>query len=1261
MDSLRGTTNLVDDYHDLALRARLFIDMANSSDNWLQNPDYHREVRKNCYLLLHGCRSKLQDQISDKTLDKELAYLVMELDKIIAKTQKIHPKIVEVTDKPLEELSSPYFPTLDPQTLSTPVENLVPKPLERNLEVAAFNENGKLQQASDNVKKKTGWVDQADQFNLSRALKEDMEVKLVYSVGQKNTIIDANAVNVNLRKQKFPILTSLGLTNGEELALIYTLHSQDSNALESPLRQAHENTAKANYTFQTLIDHPRIGRSDAVQGWIGSQLFDEGRINILLSSPQGAQNLNHYLKEMVRQGEDLISTRPNNPNFHDDYKSGLYLLRLASQIIQFVEKDHPSKKDAILKDVMNPFEILLPIGPILTRSTDAKFEIAQSLFLPEFLGLVYDKLSTGKPVNEVLDDHLLALTLAAFRTAKLIKFSENPALKKKLDQLKKLVFAYAGQKLAGQEIGFIKYYLTDIKSTLSNDDLIWEIAEPPQGFPILQANRDGQTVQLDLVTGDVFTGGKRAARLPSIVGLNDDVKRLFPNAAKLLWPIENSENNPNISVYTHPTMQNLRIVVESTGIEGEAPKVNIERHLNDEGTWVIYKQYPAQVALANAKVPTGAEDDLPLKIASAIGPKSCWVSREGDRVYVYDMASNTEFGIFKKTDDDEGSLQLSTGQKFLQIEPDTLQRFLTIGDAEEIALFGDETSAKIDYPRLELAGTNMPLTYNAENNHGKCRVTSPLFKGWELAPFGVRPGKQGEALPPMFQSFQMLKKGSQQKVLIPERELELVGNENSIKGTFATKPMLLPNFGVSKVFEYTLNPETNRLESTSSEANLLLAYVNFVHQDYDAALFYLDKSRTGTDYTEGSKQILEWIQTWSDTSVRGQNVKNQFVEFSKQVDTKSTISSKQRAKTPTGDVEDANEILEEIQEIEARLRSPVDVSQVQEMVVTTANQTREVIGRNRFASLKRLFKFEKLPLKEVDESFFDRPTDEPAVRRVNQEHKADLEAAKIPQIQASISAKNAKTLLNEMTLLKQKLIADTEDAKRRALASVEVIKRAGLTSLQQRFGEEERVSLEDLIKIWRSGSLLKTPQVQRLNKLAKRELKPEELKELDWAITEYMSAYSELKHVERVIKAGDDYLASFKEFKEGDPQLAQNLFDLTATKREYALLTSRTDFTIDDIASITARSPDIKTILLGYLKLNLSDGKYRIVSARIEDALKTHSDLQIARALTENLTPVELKKLIDNFQINPQYRQMVCQLGSDPDYRKLLSYNILLR
>jgi hypothetical protein len=307
-----------------------------------------------------------------------------------------------------------------------------------------------------------------------------------------------------------------------------------------------------------------------------------------------------------------------------------------------------------------------------------------------------------------------------------------------------------------------------------------------------------------------------------------------------------------------------------------------------------------------------SEPDIPLQIAALIGDRDCWISRKSQTVLVLEPNREEPFAVFslKRVRLEKGEWVLTASNVHLLKENTyllgnrSLDRFSTIENPKYIQVIGKKhRPIAVDYLRYRTAETDAPLSYEL-NKKG---IFFKTFPGFRLEAFGKRPGKPelgSTPLPLSFDGFHLLAKEGKEKVLIPLRQFDPLCTHTGDK--LPQSSMSVPdNSERCPVFEYGVDPETNRLTANSGEAYAYLAYLCLAHWDYDSANYYLNKARTSAGYGERYEKILAWEMELNDPTPNGIALHLRFELFREEALQDGRMREAKEGKLPPSTVDSA--------------------------------------------------------------------------------------------------------------------------------------------------------------------------------------------------------------------------------------------------------------------------------------------------------------------------------------------------------------------
>ena len=248
------------EYADLALQMRTFVDACHASDNWLADPDYHSAVIKQCSVIMAQGEALLsQKSITDSHMQHEFSSLLNHVGEILTKAENNLPKAKVVTETTLDVLGGDVeFPAY--AALPGKIGEVTSKPLTPDL-VLQTDLEAQGATAAQLVRLRRNAIAPTDSSWINGSLLYEMRTREMKYFGNRHadeTIWDCLTVKQDNRYKKFPTLESLGLTNEEELALIWTLHSQNNqqklgNGVEGGNLEEAGKLGRAMYTLQVLL------------------------------------------------------------------------------------------------------------------------------------------------------------------------------------------------------------------------------------------------------------------------------------------------------------------------------------------------------------------------------------------------------------------------------------------------------------------------------------------------------------------------------------------------------------------------------------------------------------------------------------------------------------------------------------------------------------------------------------------------------------------------------------------------------------------------------------------------------------------------------------------------------------------------------------------------------------------------------------------------------------------------------------------------
>lgn len=444
---------------------------------------------------------------------------------------------------------------------------------------------------------------------------------------------------------------------------------------------------------------------------------------------------------------------------------------------------------------------------------------------------------------------------------------------------------------------FVNKILFLINPSLASLQLKWD----PVNFPTMMAlDEEGKSYQFDLLTGKMNVGNMQVGKIPETLKANKDLQRIFGDTLKENWsfftPLKDSSQTALLA-YTHPKFPNHRIVSRK-GSPGQPSQVVIEQIFKDpqgKKYWFSHLRFNEQERFLEGATPSSI-GDIPPSLAAFLGNRVCWMDPQKTTIMVTESETNIPYASMKikvpspsKTNPNPQpyitEIRLADNNQYL-LDPTEkmLENFTSIEDSHFILTTGNKNiPATVQYFRYEMAGTGLPLVYDIN----KKNIASKAFPGYQLQRYGLRPGSKDptigvQPLPATFDTFQLLKKDGNEKVLIPMLQFEQQFNSAGAPLP-CSQPVFSKTYAKSLLFDYTLDIETNRLLATSGEAYAYLAYVHLGHRDYASAAYYLDKARSSSGYSDHFDTVFEWIGQIKDASPNATALKLRFELFRERV------------------------------------------------------------------------------------------------------------------------------------------------------------------------------------------------------------------------------------------------------------------------------------------------------------------------------------------------------------------------------------------
>lgn len=740
-----------------------------------------------------------------------------------------------------------------------------------------------------------------------------------------------------------------GLARDEYVDLLYTQTTlQNAHNLFESLHKAEHGTKFAHgfnaedrqiqvlMTWMAFMQHTDFFKSPELRWHFETKLFTEEAFSSLLAkpAPAPAPGIAQRLASLFTGGNAALKENEHLPFVRNmlkqltkeirvAYAAGeiekcAYLAHVQNRIAAIIEKhkdlsdqEKVDLKKLLLKDI----DKLLPklLRDFLYQNADHSVE-RQRMVYTLCINMYYEKFCIN-PHDPAFDDHNdLVNILVMSQRLDLMKETLDKVDPEFVDRYRTLLALVHPciKKQCDIETPkgkFANNLLMVINPNIAARNLPWEMTTYPM---FMAKNADGAKFFLNLATGEVSIGARKADPLPTSISGNPTIKRLFGASLKEIWSklgVPEGLAAEKTVAYVHPSFPQFRILLKETTTQGS--EVVVERTVTSpEGklVWVSYVRFRDQDrVLKGENIPV--PDDLPIQVAAAVGDRDCWVDREKKYIYVMEGKKEQPYAIISLENEmiadavitrvvDMAFMEENT--HLLHPDPRALERFTTIESPQFLQVKGkgqhftsqekkkaasptQNTPSQIEYLRYTIAGTGARLIYTL----GKEGATSLTFPGYRLADYGSRPGSKDPAfgakpLPDTFDGYQLLRKGGREKVLIPMRPFE---QQFSVKGSPLpySKTQFPDNFTTCPLFEYRVDVDSNRLIADSPDAYAYLAYVCWTHGDYGSSRFYLDKARTSTGYSEGHDQIMKWLDDWKDDSPNGAALRLHFGLFQEKI------------------------------------------------------------------------------------------------------------------------------------------------------------------------------------------------------------------------------------------------------------------------------------------------------------------------------------------------------------------------------------------
>lgn len=659
-------------------------------------------------------------------------------------------------------------------------------------------------------------------------------------------------------------------------------------------------------TCMVYLDHPHFFKQADLRWLFEYKLFNA--FDLLFKKRRIQANFPFIvstIKKLV--GEISLSARSG------DLDTAAYLLSIAEELEKrkdYLEEGPDRTLFSSLFEGLDADRRLTDWTQNVLKKSDEISIRQQQVILPLFLNRCLDQLELPVPAEK------LTLILSALgRLEGSVKggMEVDPELKNRYRMLRALVLPQIKQQLLVPETAhpWVNSILASLHPALARETLRWSSAT----FPILTAqNRLNETYSFNILTGQIGSGEIKKEELPETLQKDARLKKLFGKALEDHWTLSGNVDSTTLA-YEHDRFPGMRILMtKQTGLKSAA-QILIQKRVKtpkDAVSWSTYLPSEAKEKKAAVKDQTPSLD-LPASVASLLSEGvQAWITEDKTAIDLFRNGDKKPYARLQlkvipgkekaapETMIQEVSL-LEENEHLLQADKALFEGISAIEDPRFIQAWGKKKIAHtLDFYRLKLASNQAPLTYTI----GPKGISTKLFPGFTLQPFGKRPGSTNPALgalplPASFDAFHLLVKGSEQRVLIPFRELQRELNSQG-EWLASSKPLLGEAADQQAVFEYTVDKTNNRLTAKNAESYGYLAYLSFVHQDYAAADFYLKKARHSVNHTTRFDQIFDWLEKLPASPLPAEAAfRLRFALFKETISSQRAAKAASKGKTPT--------------------------------------------------------------------------------------------------------------------------------------------------------------------------------------------------------------------------------------------------------------------------------------------------------------------------------------------------------------------------
>lgn len=703
------------------------------------------------------------------------------------------------------------------------------------------------------------------------------------------------------------LMQSPYLNRDEVIDLLY-LQQTNQNAANLALEHGHthgfEEATRFNqadfrihamHAVTLFLENPHFLNHKEFQWLFENKLFKQSRFMDFLDPQLFSEYqpfIHSFLKKLlieikVAKAEGKIETE-------------VYLITIADQLKNAITHSEISNKD---KDTLlsllssSSTKRFYKILQSLIGKTDSSTKSKLKILTPILINHTYQEVCS-KNGNAFDDQQQLELFMYALYTIDTLKTDDllDQETLERQKSLASLALEAIKTKMNAESSedkgNFVNILMAYYQPLLTAKRLDWNY----NSFPIIDAlASDGTQYHFDLATGQVTTQNDLQHSLPNALKKIPIIESLYESKFDATWTVNETSGNDlasGVRSYSHPSFPGQRIVVKANNYSDPILE-RLVLNAKQEPEWFSYARFNAQDLYQKGE--SIQYSDLPPVIAAAIGERTCWIDREKTVVNIYDQGSAKPYAVMKlNTQLLENNLYrnmissfqiIETGNYLLGANEKDLEQFTLMEDPSFIQVTGKKAKAStVNFTRLELAHNGSALTYQLNQN----KVTTPLLPGYELAPYGSRPGKPADELgvnplPSIFDHFHLFRKDGSEKLFISMRELDQLYSRKGEAAPLTLEAINMGTFEKGAVFEYSVNQETNRLEAKSSDAYAYLAYICGTHQDYASAIYYLNKARSSIGYDKRYMSIFEWAKKWDYQTTSGLALRLKFELFEERV------------------------------------------------------------------------------------------------------------------------------------------------------------------------------------------------------------------------------------------------------------------------------------------------------------------------------------------------------------------------------------------